>query len=66
MSEKGRSVLTISQKARLELAWSSGLKSIGKDNASQIALLAEEIGLSTDKVKVNFFNKNFVVYNIVK
>ena len=53
MSERGRSTYTISQKARLEQAWSSGLRSTGKQSASQISLLAEELDLSTDKVKVN-------------
>ena len=61
MSEKGRSVLAVSQKARLEQAWSSGLKSIGRDNAPQITLLAE--GKSQGK---SSFNKQFVVYNIVE
>ncbi len=53
MKEKGRSTFTISQKARLEQAWSSGLQSTGKQSTPQISLLAEEIGLSTEKVKVS-------------
>ena len=53
MSERGRSTYTITQKARLEQAWSSGLRSTGEQSASQISLLAEELDLSTDKVKVN-------------
>ncbi len=53
MMEKGRSIFTISQKACLEQAWSSGLQSIRKQSTSQISLLAEEICLSTEKGKVN-------------
>ena len=53
MSERTRSTYTISQKALLEQAWSSGLQSTGKESASQITLLAKQTNLSTDKVKVN-------------
>ena len=53
MSERTRSTYTISQKALLEQAWSSGLQSTGKESTSQITLLAEQTNLSTDKVKVN-------------
>jgi hypothetical protein len=52
MSERGRSTFSISQKARLEQAWSSGLRSTGRQTSSQISLLAKELGLSQEKVKV--------------
>lgn len=50
----GRCTLTAFQNTRLEQAWASGLRSTGNKSLPQISLLAKEIGISAQKVKVSY------------
>ena len=60
----GRSTLTAFQSTRLEQAWASGLRSTGNKSLPQISLLAKEIGMSAQKVKV--FYRTYLTQSVNK